>query len=55
MASISEIHFGTDGWRAVIGENFTFENVRNAPAGDPGTNLYTVRFFVFLIYYNFYF
>jgi len=30
MASISEIHFGTDGWRAVIGENFTFENVRIA-------------------------
>jgi alpha-D-glucose phosphate-specific phosphoglucomutase len=22
------IHFGTDGWRAVIGEEFTFENVR---------------------------
>lgn len=22
------IHFGTDGWRAVIGEDFTFENVR---------------------------
>lgn len=23
------IHFGTDGWRAVIGEEFTFENVRH--------------------------
>src|SRR6266511_1051759 len=22
------IHFGTDGWRAVIGEEFTFDNVR---------------------------
>ncbi|MGH2521311.1 MAG: phosphoglucomutase/phosphomannomutase family protein, partial [Anaerolineales bacterium] len=22
------IHFGTDGWRAVIAETFTFENVR---------------------------
>ena len=22
------IHFGTDGWRAVIGEDFTFDNVR---------------------------
>ncbi|MCB0093864.1 MAG: phosphoglucomutase/phosphomannomutase family protein, partial [Caldilineaceae bacterium] len=22
------IKFGTDGWRAVIGEDFTFENVR---------------------------
>ncbi|MGH7777354.1 MAG: phosphoglucomutase/phosphomannomutase family protein [Candidatus Dormibacterales bacterium] len=24
----SEIHFGTDGWRGVIAEDFTFENVR---------------------------
>lgn len=23
-----DIHFGTDGWRAMIGEEFTFENVR---------------------------
>ena len=22
------IHFGTDGWRAVISEDFTFDNVR---------------------------
>ena len=22
------IKFGTDGWRAIIGESFTFENVR---------------------------
>ncbi len=22
------IHFGTDGWRAVISEEFTFDNVR---------------------------
>lgn len=25
---MSEIHFGTDGWRAVIAEQFTFDNVR---------------------------
>jgi phosphomannomutase len=24
---VSSIHFGTDGWRAVIAEDFTFENV----------------------------
>ena len=28
MSSFSSIRFGTDGWRAVIGEEFTFENVR---------------------------
>src|SRR5262245_18716118 len=41
------IHFGTDGWRAVIGEEFTFENVRlvaqaiadyiRETDGEPGT------------------
>ena len=25
---MSEIHFGTDGWRAVIAEDYTFDNVR---------------------------
>ena len=25
---MAEIRFGTDGWRAVIGEDFTFDNVR---------------------------
>ncbi len=25
---MSGIHFGTDGWRDVIAENFTFDNVR---------------------------
>ena len=24
----SEIKFGTDGWRAIIGDDFTFANVR---------------------------
>lgn len=30
MAQMSDnpIHFGTDGWRAIIGETFTFDNVR---------------------------
>ncbi|MGI8926811.1 MAG: phosphoglucomutase/phosphomannomutase family protein [Tepidiformaceae bacterium] len=28
MTSGNPIHFGTDGWRAVIGEEFTFDNVR---------------------------
>ena len=28
MSSFSSVRFGTDGWRAVIGEEFTFENVR---------------------------
>ena len=28
MASAPDIQFGTDGWRAVIGDTFTFENVR---------------------------
>ena len=25
---MGKIHFGTDGWRAVISEDFTFENVK---------------------------
>ena len=28
-----DIHFGTGGWRAVIGEDFTQENVRLVAAG----------------------
>ena len=28
MANTTPIHFGTDGWRAVIAEDFTFANVR---------------------------
>ncbi len=26
--SVNPVHFGTDGWRAIIAEDFTFENVR---------------------------
>ena len=26
-SSITPIHFGTDGWRAVIAEDFTFQNL----------------------------
>lgn len=29
----ADIKFGTDGWRAIIAEDFTFENVRYAAAG----------------------
>ena len=29
----SEIKFGTDGWRAIIADDFTFENVRKAAQG----------------------
>ncbi|MGH9776324.1 MAG: phosphoglucomutase/phosphomannomutase family protein [Candidatus Acidiferrales bacterium] len=29
---MSEIHFGTDGWRGVIAEDFTYENVRKVAA-----------------------
>jgi phosphomannomutase len=34
MATMSEnpVHFGTDGWRAIIAEDFTFENVRACTA-----------------------
>jgi len=28
MASTNDIHFGTDGWRAVIAEDFTYDNLR---------------------------
>jgi alpha-D-glucose phosphate-specific phosphoglucomutase len=28
MANTTSIHFGTDGWRAIIAEDFTFANVR---------------------------
>ena len=30
MADVSDIKFGTDGWRARIGEDYTYENVRRA-------------------------
>ena len=39
------IHFGTDGWRAVISEDFTFANVRKVAqaiadkAGDRGSGI----------------
>ena len=36
----TSIHFGTDGWRAVIAEDFTFENVRRV-AGAIGNYLIT--------------
>src|SRR5258708_18199379 len=29
----ADIKFGTDGWRAVIADDFTFENVRRVAAG----------------------
>ncbi len=29
----AEIHFGTDGWRAVVGDDFTYENVRAVAQG----------------------
>jgi phosphomannomutase len=29
----NEIKFGTDGWRAIIGEEFTFDNVRVCAQG----------------------
>jgi alpha-D-glucose phosphate-specific phosphoglucomutase len=32
MANTTSIHFGTDGWRAIIAEDFTFANVRVAAA-----------------------
>ncbi|HEY6293050.1 MAG TPA: phosphoglucomutase/phosphomannomutase family protein [Terriglobia bacterium] len=55
-ATESPIQFGTDGWRARIGEDFNFENVRRVAAavadyvreeGDPGRGLlvgYDMRF-----------
>jgi phosphomannomutase len=30
---VADIHFGTDGWRARIAEDYTFENVRRAAQG----------------------
>jgi phosphomannomutase len=35
----SEIKFGTDGWRAIIADQFTFENVRKAAQGLAGEML----------------
>ena len=32
MNSVSKIRFGTDGWRGIIGEDFTFANVRRVAA-----------------------
>ena len=28
MSSADQIRFGTDGWRAVIGDDFTYDNLR---------------------------
>jgi len=33
-----EIKFGTDGWRGVIAEDYTFENVRRLPEPLPLTS-----------------
>ncbi len=33
MTQPAKIHFGTSGWRAIIGEDFTFANVRRAVEG----------------------
>ena len=33
LQETSPIKFGTDGWRAIIGDQFTFENVRNIGLG----------------------
>ena len=33
LQEIAPIEFGTDGWRAIIGDQFTFENVRNIGLG----------------------
>jgi phosphomannomutase len=33
----TRIVFGTDGWRARIAEDFTFENVRRCATGSPPT------------------
>jgi phosphomannomutase len=30
---VTDIHFGTDGWRARIAEDYTFDNVRRASQG----------------------
>ncbi|HCV27449.1 MAG TPA: hypothetical protein DGB32_03895, partial [Dehalococcoidia bacterium] len=35
----SEIKFGTDGWRAIIADGFTFKNVRIAAHGLAGEML----------------
>ena len=32
----SPINFGTDGWRAIIADTFTFENVRYCAQGFAG-------------------
>ncbi len=33
MAQLAEIRFGTDGWRAIIGEDYTFANVARCARG----------------------
>jgi phosphomannomutase len=35
---VAQLKFGTDGWRAVIAEDFTFENVAQAACGFEGLN-----------------
>jgi len=34
---VGEIKFGTDGWRAVISEDFTFDNVKKVAQALPTT------------------
>ena len=34
---MADIHFGTDGWRAIIGEDFTPDNLNRVVADAPGT------------------
>ncbi|HET8638577.1 MAG TPA: hypothetical protein VFL96_17150, partial [Acidobacteriaceae bacterium] len=36
MANQSAVKFGTDGWRARIADDFTFDNVRKAAAAIAG-------------------
>ena len=36
MANNTPIKFGTDGWRGLIADDFTFENVRKAAAAIAG-------------------
>ena len=33
MSDSNQIKFGTDGWRAIIGDEFNYENVRRVAAG----------------------
>ncbi len=35
MTQETKIHFGTDGWRARIAEDYTFDNVRRVAQASP--------------------